>query len=275
MIKKDIVVSKGKKLLDVIVDNNFSYATARKALRNKDIKVNGKACKENVKVEEGDVVTIYFKEDAQIKPYEIVFEDDDVVIVNKFSGVEVENGIDKLLNAYAVHRLDRNTEGLLVLAKTVEAKKLLEKAFKQHLIRKFYLAEVVGEFEVNKLFTAYLEKDSEKALVKVLPKKTENSVKIETYIKSVKVGKESSLVEVEIIGGKTHQIRAHLAYLGHAIIGDGKYGKREDYKKFKENKQKLFAYKLVFGNVGIAGLDGKEFKILPKWLKNVKVDIWL
>ena len=92
-----------------------------------------------------------------------------------------------------------------------------------------------------------------------------------TKIKTLKSNKESSLLEVEIIGGKTHQIRAHLAYLGHAIIGDGKYGRREDLKRFKEKRQKLFAYKLVFKNVGIEGINNREFKIYPKWLKRVTI----
>ncbi len=268
MKRKDIIVNKAKKVIDVILDNNFSYASACKMLRNKDVKLNGKVCKENIKTEIGDTLTIFYKEES--KPYEIVYEDNDVVLINKFSGIESEKGVDNLLNAYAVHRLDRNTEGLLVLAKTQDAKQKLEKAFKKHLIRKFYIAEVVGEFKNYGLFTAYLEKDSEKSLVKVYSKKTNNSQKIETIVKPIKIGKESSLVEVEIVGGKTHQIRAHLAYLGHAIVGDGKYGKREDFKRFKETKQKLFAYKLIFGNIGLSGIDNKEFKILPKWNIDLK-----
>lgn len=267
MIKKEFEVKKAKKLLDVLVDNSFSYSVAQKMLRNKDVRLNGKVCKENVKTELGDIVTCYFKED--VKPYEVIYEDNDCVIVNKYSGIEVENGLDKLLKAYPVHRLDRNTEGLLILAKTVDAKKKLEKAFKNHLIRKFYLTEVVGKFETNKLYAAYLVKDSENSLVKIFPNEVKNSVKIETKIRTLKSNSESSLLEVEIIGGKTHQIRAHLAFLNHAIIGDGKYGKREDLKRFKEKKQKLFAYKLIFGDVGIDGLNNKEFQILPKWLQGV------
>ena len=128
---------------------------------------------------------------------------------------------------------------------------------------------MVGRFETNKLYTAYLVKDSENSLVKIFPNEVKNSVKIETKIRTLKSNSESSLLEVEIIGGKTHQIRAHLSFLNHAIIGDGKYGKREDLKRFKEKKQKLFAYKLIFGNVGIDGLNNKEFQILPKWLQGV------
>ena len=269
MIKKEIEVQKAKKILEVVVDNGFSYSFAQKLLRNKDIKLNGRTCKENVKTEVGDVVTCYYKE--EVKPFEVVFEDDECVIVNKFSNVEVEGGVDKLLGAYAVHRLDRNTEGLLILAKTSEAKTKLFDAFKNHWVRKFYLTEVVGEFKVDKLFRAYLVKDAMKKEVKIFPNKVSNSHLIETYIRTLKSNKESSLLEVEIIGGKTHQIRAHLAYLGHPIIGDGKYGRREDLKRFKEKTQKLFAYKLSFKKVGLKGIDGKEFEILPKWLEGVTI----
>lgn len=270
MIKREIKVEKSKKILEVLADNSFSYAAAQKMLRNKDIKLNGKVCKENVKAEVGGVLTCFYKE--EIKPYEIVFENDEVVLINKFAGIEVENGLDKLLHAFPVHRLDRNTEGLLVMAKTLDAKAKLEKAFKNHKIKKFYLTEVVGEFNVDKTFKAYLVKDAEKALVKIFPNKVKGAVLIQTKIKTLKAKKESSLLEVEIIGGKTHQIRAHLAYLGHAIIGDGKYGRREDFVRFKEKRQKLFAYKLVFQDIGIEGLDGKEFVIFPKWLDKVSIN---
>ena len=267
MNKKDIVVDKSKKLLEIITDAGFSYSRANKMLRNKDVRLNGKVCKENVKVELGNVVTIFFKDEA--KKYEIVFENLDCLIINKFSNTEVNEEFSKTLGVFLVHRLDRNTEGLLVLAKNENAKIKLENAFKNHLVRKFYLAEVVGRMEVDKMFSAYLIKDSEKSIVKIYPNKVKNSVLIQTKIKTLKANDESSLLEVEIISGKTHQIRAHLAFLGHAIIGDGKYGKREDLKKFKLSKQCLFAYKLIFGQVGLQDLDGKEFKILPDFVKNI------
>ena len=267
MNKKDIVVDKSKKILEIITDAGFSYSAANKMLRNKDVKLDGKVCKENVKVEIGSVVTFFFKDEA--KKHEVVFESDNCLIINKFSNTEVNDEFAKELGVFLVHRLDRNTEGFLVLAKNENAKMKLENAFKNHLIRKFYLTEVVGRMEVDKMFSAYLVKDSENSMVKVYPNKVKNSVLIQTKIKTLKANDESSLLEVEIISGKTHQIRAHLAFLGHAIIGDGKYGRREDLKKFKLTKQRLFAYKLIFGQIGLPELDGKEFKILPDFVKNI------
>ena len=95
--------------------------------------------------------------------------------------------------------------------------------------------------------------------------------KIQTRVETLKAGKESSLLKVEIISGKTHQIRAHLAHLGHAIIGDGKYARREDFQRFKEKHQKLFAYSLAFKDVGIEEIDNKTFQKYPKWMENVKL----
>lgn len=268
MKKKIIEVTKSKKILEVLTDAGFSYAAANKILRNKDVKVDGQRVKDNIKVDVGAEVLVFYQEET--KNYEVVYQDDEILVINKFTNVEVGDELAKELNAFAVHRLDRNTQGLVIFAKTKESKQKLDKAIKAHKIRKAYLTEVVGKFEANGQYAAYLQKDEEKSLVKVSKQKLENSVKIETYIKTLKKGEESSLLEVEITGGKTHQIRAHLAYLGHAIIGDGKYGRREDYKRFGEKYQKLFAYKLIFGNIGLK-VDGREIKIYPKWIDEEKL----
>lgn len=268
MFKKEILVDKAKKLLETLSDNGFSYSLANKILRNKDVRVNGKVCKENVKLDVGDKITVFYKE--EIKKFDVVFESENVLIINKYANFSVDD-VEKETGAILVHRLDRNTEGLMILAKTLDAKQKLESAFKNHKVRKFYLCEVVGLFQTDLLFTAYLVKDAEKSFVKIYDKMVKGAVKIETHIKTLKAGRESSVLSVEIISGKTHQIRAHLAHLGHAIIGDGKYGRREDYQKFKEKHQKLFAYSLEFQEVGIAEIDNKTFKIFPKWVKNIKL----
>lgn len=272
MNKREIIVEKNKNLVAVLQDYGFSYADVNKMLRNKDVRINGKVQRENIFVSVGDVVTFYFADSMLDKKYDIVFETEKVLIVYKKAGVETagENGLEKILpNAIAVHRLDRNTEGLVVFAKTKQVEESLLAGFKNKQVHKFYIAEVVGDFDCSgQIFTAYLVKDSEKALVKIFDKKVQGSVKIETKIETVKHASQSSLVCVELLTGKTHQIRAHLAFLGHPIIGDGKYGKQEDNKRFGQKRQKLACFKLKFEKIGVEELDDKEFQVKPKWWAN-------
>lgn len=164
MFKKEIKIDKAKKLLETLADNGFSYSLANKLLRSKDVRVNGKVCKENVKLAVGDLVTVFYKE--EVKKFHVVFESENVLIICKEASFMSEE-VEKETGAFLVHRLDRNTEGLMVLAKNLEAKTKLEKAFKNHKVEKFYLCEVVGFFQKNKLFTAYLVKDAEKSVVKI------------------------------------------------------------------------------------------------------------
>lgn len=271
MIKREIIVEKDKKILSLLQDYGFSFADANKILKNKDVKINSKATKNNIDVKIGDVVTIFYAENMFDKKFDIVYEDDDVFVVYKFSGIETagEKGVESLLkNAIAVHRLDRNTEGLVVFAKNERTEKILVNAFKNRTVQKFYLAEVLGKFDCKKTtFKAFLTKDAEKSLVTISDKKTKNAVEIATSIKTLKAGEQSSLLEVELLTGKTHQIRAHLAFLGHQILGDGKYGKNEINKKFGLKRQKLACFRLKFGYLGMKNLDFKEFQKFPDWFK--------
>ncbi len=270
MNKKEIIVEKNKKLVTILQDYGFSFADVNKMLRSKDVKVDGNVERENVVIESGSKVTFFYSDDMLGKKYDVVYENADVVIVYKKVGIETsgENGLESVVpNAIAVHRLDRNTEGLVVFAKNTEAEKKLLSAFKGKGVHKFYVAEVVGDFDVkSQVFSAYLAKDDEKSLVKIFDKKKDGTVKIQTKVNTIKHAKESSLVEIELLTGKTHQIRAHLAYLGHPIIGDGKYGKNEDNKKFGMSRQKLACFKMTFEDIKIKGLDGKTFVKKPKWL---------
>ncbi len=269
MIKKEIIVEKRQKTVNLLQDFGFTFADVNKMLRNKDVKINGKATKENAILEIGDELVFFYSPEMLDKKVEIVYENDDVYIIYKSAGIESdgEKGVESILkNAIAVHRLDRNTEGLMVFAKNEVAEKKLLKAFKEKTVSKFYVAEVVGFFEAkNKTYNAYLLKDGENSSVKIFQNKVKGAVEISMVVNTLKAGKESSLLEIELLTGKTHQIRAHLAFLGHAIIGDGKYGKNDDNKKFKQTRQKLACVKLKFKNVGITGLDGKEFVKNPKW----------
>ncbi len=274
MIKKEAIVEKQKKLISFVQDFGFSYSDVNKMLRNKDVRVNGKVERQNVVLNMGDNVTFFYSPDMLEKKFEVVFESEDALIVYKSAGIETagENGLEKVLNAIAVHRLDRNTEGLMVFAKNEKTTKILENAFKNHKIHKFYVTEVVGKFQTDKTYDANLLKYSEKAEVKIFQNQVKGSVPISTKIKTVKAGEESSVLEVELLTGKTHQIRAHLAFLGHAIVGDGKYGKNENNKKFQQNRQKLACFMLKFDFLGIESLDFSTFKKFPKWLNKKLIE---
>lgn len=228
--------------------------------KNKDIKLNGKRLSKNTQTNKGDVVSYFCTEDfinAQNKATEIelkiVYEDENILVIDKPSAIESagKNSCEEILKKkyktiFAAHRLDRNTMGLLIFAKNEEALSELKQATKENRIEKSYLAWVCGEFKKSGSFTGYLFKDAKKSLALISATQKPGYVKIETNIEPIKSGSEKSLVKVIIHNGKTHQIRAHLAFLGHPIIGDGKYGNNETNKKFKEKTQLLLAYKLKF-----------------------------
>ena len=279
MIKKEFVSKEKDKVLNIVSKNNVSYQTANKLLRKKDIKVDGKRISKNLDVFPGQTITIYLEEETNLKYFEKVYEDENILVVNKFKGIEVteseELSLEKILNSktskyIAVNRLDRNTEGLTIFAKSRNVFVLLKKAQKNKEIKKSYLAEVVGQTNFNnKKIVSYLLKDKDKSLVKIFSSPVKESKKIESTITTISNSSgKTSLLLVEIFGGKTHQIRAQLSFLGFPIIGDGKYGKNLDNKKFKTKTQKLTAFKLDFNflNEKLKYLNNLELKIKPSWL---------
>ena len=252
-----------KKLTVFLLDsfNGLSVNTVYKALRKKDILVNDVRVKDNVTLYTGDNVTVYITDNYLFKQVnlDIVFEDDNIVVVNKPSGIEVVDGgsqtlttmLEKQINGYVspCHRLDRNTSGLVLFAKNEEALNILLEKFKNKEIDKFYKCKVYGiPKKDTATLEAYLFKDNKKSMVYIYDNPKTGAVKIITSYKVLKTDSKqnTSILEVELHTGKTHQIRAHLAHIGHPIIGDGKYGKNEINKKFNKATQELFAYKLVF-----------------------------
>ena len=253
----------------------LSYNSIRKLLRQKDIKVNDKRIKEDVLLSVGDSVSVYLP-DSESFNLKVVFEDENVIVVFKPRKIETvsEQGESDLIKAvsdylnsecYAVHRLDRNTEGLVIFAKNNDAKKSLDIAIKKRKIEKFYLALVNGVLSKDSDdMIAYLKKDSKKAIVDVVDEPKEGYEKIETKYKILKINNDVSLVEVELVTGKTHQIRAHFAHIGHFVIGDEKYGDSKINKIFKSRYQNLCAYKLVFhfeSGDFLSYLDGKVVEV--------------
>ncbi len=272
-----------------------------KAFRKKDVKINGHWVKKEAIVHEGDIVRIYVTDqqledfakpkEVVAKPFNhpIVYEDENILIVNKPSGllvmgdekekrVTLANDVlsylygkgeydprDSSFTPSPAHRLDRNTSGIIVFGKTDEALKELTRLFKDRDdIDKRYLALVAGIPPKDEgMIDAPLLKDSSMGLVKV----SKEGKEARTKYKVLEKYEDSSLVELELLTGRTHQIRVHLSYIGHPIIGDGKYGDFEMnriYKmRYKVNNQFLIAYSLSFKNVQgkLQYLSNKTFKI--------------
>ena len=147
------------------------------------------------------------------------------------------------------HRLDRNTEGLILFAKDKASLEILLEKFQNHEIIKYYKCKVYGIFnKKNDVLEAYLFKDNKKSLVYISDEKKQGyrPIKTEYTVIEENIEKNYSILEVILHTGRTHQIRAHLAHIGHPIIGDGKYGINEINKIFGEKNQNLVAYKIKF-----------------------------
>ena len=249
-------------------DGTLSYSGLCKLLRKKDIKVNGKRVNEDAPIEAGSEITVYYdgNRDLTTAPE---YEDENILVFNKKAGITSEDFFELVKKSYPsakfVHRLDRNTSGLTVFGLTEEAEKELLGGFKQRTFNKYYKAEVYGFMPKKEdVLNAYLIKDSEKSEVKIFKERVIGSVPISTGYKVLEEKENSSILEVELLTGRTHQIRAHLAFIGHFVIGDGKYGKETVNKTFNAKEQRLQAYKIIFHfkeGETLFYLDGKTFEI--------------
>ena len=253
----------GKNLNNVIL-NSFSSLcpnTLYKALRKKDIKVNGTRVSKNITVHSGDEITMFISDELlysnPINNNNIIYDDDNILVVNKPANMEVlgENSLTenltKLLNyeVYPCHRLDRNTSGLVLFSKDIETRDILFEKFKNHEIEKHYLCTVYGILKKNQdVLTAFLFKDSKnsRVYIKNSPEKGYQKIITEYKVLSCDKNNNTSVLDITLHTGKTHQIRAHLAHIGYPILGDGKYGKNEINKKFGYKYQQLYSYSLEF-----------------------------
>lgn len=229
--------------------SDLSYSALRSALRKKDVKVNGVRTDKDITLNVGDKVEIYYKP-IDDKGYSVIFADENVLVVNKKSGYESEaifNAVLKEFNkAFFIHRLDRNTSGLMIFALNENAEKELLLGFKNRTFDKLYKAKVKGVPNPKKAeLTAYLFKDQKNSLVTITDKKVVGSSLIKTGYELLSTEDNCSILSVKLYTGKTHQIRAHLAHIGHPILGDGKYGDFALNNKLKLKRQLLTAVSLT------------------------------
>lgn len=253
-------------------------------IRKKDIKINGKRCDIASRLNTGDIVTIYVKDDvSEVRQHDmsflkfsteldIVYEDENVIIVNKPVGLDSHsNGspltdtlIDRIKhylydkkeyspdseNSFApalCSRLDRNTCGLVTAAKTASALRDINAAIKNGCVHKIYHCITTSAPPKNEdIITAYHQKDESRNLVKILDSPCDGFKPIKTGYRVLAEKAPLALVEVTLYTGRTHQIRAHLAHIGAPVLGDGKYGNTASNKRYAVFRQALCAYSLKF-----------------------------
>lgn len=272
-----------------------------KMIRKKNIKVNGKRANPETMIYEGYKVQLFlsdetienFIEKKGIKSNlipNIIYQDDNIILINKPVGIlshgtgdkfeenivdsmvyyliqkgEYVPRLEKTFTPSICNRLDRNTSGIIIGAKNYETLKSINEAIRKGEIARFYKTIVKGRISKELRADAYLSKDEDKNKVKVKKGGFEGSKKITTIFKPIKSKNGYTLLEVNLITGRTHQIRAHLSSLGYPIIGDRKYGDQKINKIFREkyglNNQWLHGYKIEFNGLGdkLEYLNGKVF----------------
>ncbi len=300
--------------LDKFISKRFKTmpkALMYKYIRTKYIKVNGKKCEISTRLHEGDVITLYIRDEFFEEPeydtydflkapckLDVVYEDENIILINKPTGLlchpDETYHFDSLLarfqhymyekgeydpkdeNSFApalANRIDRNTGGIVIGAKNAEALRVLNQKIKDREIKKYYLCMVHGvPKRKTALLSDFLVKNEKQNRVYVSSKKTPDSKTIKTRYTVLKTYGKMSLVEVELLTGRTHQIRAHMAYIGHPLVGDGKYGTNALNKDIPLKWQALCSYKLKFDFTTDSGsldyLNGKEYKVDKVWFES-------
>lgn len=228
----------------------------RRQLKRREVKVNGVRINEDRPLFPGDEAEIFLPRTMLLdreKAY-AVYRDENIVVACKFPDTPTERVAADLgrPELKPVHRLDRNTSGLIVLAADAQSEAILQAAIKARKLEKLYYAEIAGVAECGGRRTAYLKKMPEKSEVLISDEPRPGYVEIVTEFETVCKKERTSVVRIRLVTGRTHQIRAYFRHIGHPVIGDDKYGDRVRNRTEGALFPRLTAYKLVFG-----GLTGK------------------
>lgn len=277
-----------------------------KYIRTKKIKVNRKRCEQKYILAEGDEIQLFIRDEffdspekddgalSRIVPkLDVVYEDDNIILCNKRPGVLVHEDDSAKDNTLIMHikaylyqkgeydpadeqsfapalcnRIDRNTGGIVIAAKNAEALRVMNEKIKNDEIRKFYLCAVHGKPQrKSATLTGYLKKNSATNLVTISDKEKEGYKNIITKYKVIAENRDTALLEIELVTGRTHQIRAHMAHIGHSLLGDGKYGVNREDKSDGYKYQALYSYRLIFNFGDASGalgyLKGKQVALNP------------
>ena len=277
---------------------------AQKYIRLKRVKINGKGSKRDVRLAVGDVLQLYINDEffeapapenaflSVFKPQlDILYEDEHILLVDKRPGLVVHPDEHEYVNTLITHiqaylyqkkewdpraehaftpalcnRIDRNTGGIVIAAKTAEALRIMNQKIKDRELEKYYLCVVHGRMTPsNGRLEDFLSKDEAKNQVTVHRSPVPGGRTAVTLYRTLAVRNGLSLMECELITGRTHQIRAQFAAAGHPLLGDGKYGKARENKKFDRKFQALYSYKLTFSFSTDAGvlnhLNGRSWQV--------------
>lgn len=274
-----------------------------KMMRKKNITLNGKKCEGAEKLNEGDVLKLFLSDETigkfseitvqKVKKsvLDIIYEDEHIALINKPSGMLsqkaketdeslVEYFLDYLLDSGAIkkedmrgfrpsicNRLDRNTSGIVAAGKTLAGLQMLSEVFRNRSIHKHYQCIVTGKMTETRTIDGWLLKDENTNRVKILSEgETKNALPIKTKYEPVATNGIYTLLKVTLLTGRSHQIRAHLASVGHPIVGDAKYGNPKSNQaageKYRVKSQLLHSYQLEFPRLSgeFAYLSGRSFE---------------
>jgi len=275
-----------------------------KYIRTKKIKVNRARTEQKYMLCEGDEIQLFIREEFFDSPekdegalwritpkLDIVYEDENIMLLNKRPGVLVHEDTDAAENTLIMHvkaylaqkgeydpnaeqsfapalcnRIDRNTGGIVIAAKNAEALRLMNERIRENRMQKCYLCLVHGiPKPAQRKLCGWLRKDADNNLVQVRDEKFAGAKEIITIYRVLEKRGDNALLEVELVTGRTHQIRAHMAHIGHPLLGDGKYGINREEKQRGYKYQALYAYRLTFlpcaQEDALSYLSGKCFEV--------------